>query len=66
MADGAPTITGYDKAAQPMLPMVAVPTTAGTGSEAQSYAVFSDTATHLKMACGAPGAHSGSRCSIPS
>ena len=47
---------GYDKATRPMLPMVAVPTTAGTGSEAQSYAVISNEQTHVKMACGAPGA----------
>ena len=47
---------GYGKASKPMLPMIGVPTTAGTGSEAQSYAVLSDTATHAKMACGAPGA----------
>ena len=39
-----------------MLPMLGVPTTAGTGSEAQSYAVLSDAETHTKMACGAPGA----------
>ena len=47
---------GYGKASQPMLPMLGVPTTAGTGSEAQSYAVLSDAETHTKMACGAPGA----------
>lgn len=47
---------GYTRPARPMLPMIGVPTTAGTGSEAQSYAVLSDSATHTKMACGAPGA----------
>ena len=43
---------GYGKAAQPLLPMIAVPTTAGTGSDAQSYAVIADAESHLKMACG--------------
>jgi alcohol dehydrogenase class IV len=47
---------GYGKATEPMLPMIAVPTTAGTGSEAQSYALISDAATHIKMACGDPKA----------
>jgi len=43
---------GYGKATKPMLPMIAIPTTAGTGSEAQSYALISDAETHAKMACG--------------
>lgn len=37
---------------KPLLPMVLVPTTAGTGSEAQSFALISDAKTHMKMACG--------------
>ncbi|MCM3869662.1 MAG: iron-containing alcohol dehydrogenase [Pyrinomonadaceae bacterium] len=43
---------GYGKAKQPLLPMIGVPTTSGTGSEAQSYALISDSQTHIKMACG--------------
>ncbi|HVX14954.1 MAG TPA: iron-containing alcohol dehydrogenase [Pirellulales bacterium] len=43
---------GTGKATRPLLPMVAVPTTAGTGSEAQSFALISDSQTHVKMACG--------------
>lgn len=47
---------GYGKATRPLLPMIGIPTTAGTGSEAQSYALISDAETHVKMACGDPGA----------
>ncbi len=43
---------GLNKATQPMLPLIAVPTTAGTGSEAQSFALIADEKTHQKMACG--------------
>src|SRR3954451_17680940 len=47
---------GYGKALTSLLPMIGVPTTAGIGSEAQSYAVISDASTHMKMACGDPSA----------
>jgi alcohol dehydrogenase len=47
---------GFGKASQPMLPLIAVPTTAGTGSECQSYALIADEETHQKMACGDPKA----------
>jgi len=43
---------GVGKATKTMLPMIAIPTTAGTGSELQSFALISDAETHVKMACG--------------
>ncbi len=43
---------GVGKATADMLPMIGVPTTAGTGSEMQSFALISDEHTHVKMACG--------------
>ena len=47
---------GHGKASRPMLPSIGMPTTAGTGSDAQSYALISDAETHAKMACGDPKA----------
>ena len=43
---------GTNKAKAPMLPSIGIPTTIGTGSEAQSYALISQPDTHIKMACG--------------
>ncbi len=42
---------GVGKATKPMLPFIAIPTTAGTGSECQSAALIMDEVTHHKMAC---------------
>jgi alcohol dehydrogenase len=47
---------GLGKARVPMLPLIAIPTTGGTGSECQSFALITDELTHQKMACGDPKA----------
>jgi alcohol dehydrogenase len=47
---------GVAKATKAMLPLIAIPTTAGTGSECQSFALIADEKTHEKMACGDPKA----------
>lgn len=47
---------GIGRASKPMRPLIAIPTTAGTGSECQSFALISDASTHMKMACGDPKA----------
>jgi alcohol dehydrogenase len=43
---------GENKAVMPLCASILIPTTAGTGSEAQSFALISDSTTHQKMACG--------------
>lgn len=43
---------GHGKATAPLLPLVAVPTTAGTGTEVQSFALIERASDHQKMACG--------------
>ena len=47
---------GRGTATGPMLPSIGVPTTAGTGSETQSFALVTDVETGMKMACGDPQA----------
>ncbi len=43
---------GHNLARHPMLASLGIPTTAGTGSEAQPFAIIAQKKTHLKMACG--------------
>ncbi len=43
---------GTNLATRPMMPSIGIPTTAGTGSESQSYALIEQEETRRKMACG--------------
>ena len=47
---------GFGRADAPLLPSIAAPTTAGTGSDAQAFALITNPGTGRKMACGDLGA----------
>jgi alcohol dehydrogenase len=45
---------GFDKAAKPPLPLIAIPTTAGSGTEVSQFILLKEEELHTKMVAGSP------------
>jgi alcohol dehydrogenase len=45
---------GLNKASKPPIPLIAIPTTAGSGSEVSQYIILKDEELHVKMVVGSP------------